>query len=193
MRRSSTGTAHPTLMLDFGERFSPKDASRRVRELERSFDLTFVQDPARRRDAAGSKRVSNAIRAAVCGGGRLSSPADYLAHFHAHALDVVMLGVGSAGVTGALQVADTAYGFELPVVLADSPGNLHAHLAAAMPYCMSMEVCDPYAASGVLESDVRIEDGWAIAGDRPGHGLSIDPQAFAVARTTSQRALRRSR
>ena len=135
-----TGTAHPALMLDFGERFSPKDSARRVRELERSFDLTFVQDPARRRDAAGSKRVSNAIRAAVCGGGRLSSPEEYLAHFHAHALDVVMLGVGSGGVTGALQVADTAYGFELPVVLADSPGNLHAHLASAMPYCMSMEV-----------------------------------------------------
>ena len=181
-------TAEPALMIDLGERFTPKDAARRVRELEQTYDLAFVQDPARRHDSAGLKRVSNSIRAAVCSGGRLAIPAHYLAHFHAHALDVVQLGVWSGGVTAALQIADTAYGFELPVVLTDSPGNLHAHLAAAMPYCMSMEVCDPFAAGSVLESDVRIEDGRAIAGDRPGHGLSIDPQAFAHARATSKRA-----
>jgi hypothetical protein len=69
----------------------------------------------------------------------------------------------------------------LPIALADSPGNLHAHLAAAMPYCMSMEVVDPIPATGVFTTDVRIEDGWAVGGDRPGHGLVIDQEALAKA------------
>ena len=127
-------TADPALMLDLGERFRPKDASRRVRAIEQRHDLTLVRDPAQRHDAAGLKRVSSAIRAAVCAGGRLSSPADYLAHFHARSLDVVELAVAGVGITGALQLADTAFGFELPVLLTDSPGNLHAHIGAVVPH-----------------------------------------------------------
>ena len=63
-------------------------------------------------------------------------------------------------------------------MLADSPGNIHAHLACAMPYCMSMEVSTRWRAA-VFASDVRIEAGWAIAGDAPGNGLTIDPKPWA--------------
>jgi len=54
----------------------------------------------------------------------------------------------------------------------------NAHLAAALPYCMSMEVVDPHAVQGVFTTDVAIEDGWAVVGDRPGHGLLIDRDAL---------------
>jgi L-alanine-DL-glutamate epimerase-like enolase superfamily enzyme len=66
----------------------------------------------------------------------------------------------------------------LPVVLSQYPGNIHAHLAAVMPYCMSMEVIDPVPTEGVFTTDVHIEDGWAIAGDQPGNGLVIDHEAL---------------
>ena len=137
-----------------------------------------MRDPAQRHDAAGLKRVSSAIRAAVCAGGRLSSPADYLAHFHARSLDVVELAVAGVGITGALQLADAAFGFELPVLLTDSPGDLHAHIGAVIPTCMGMEVHAPLG-GGALSGDVRIEGGWAIAGDRPGHGVIVDPAILA--------------
>lgn len=174
-------TAEPALMIDADEYWSPKQAIRKVREMEEQFDLTWVEEPARRWDFLGLKRVSNRIRSAVSAGESLDTLGDFLPHFHHHALDVVQVGVGNGGITGALQLADTAFGFELPIALADSPGNLHAHLAAAMPYCMSMEVVDPIPATGVFTTDVRIEDGWAVGGDRPGHGLVIDQEALAKA------------
>lgn len=174
-------TAEPSLMIDAGQRWSPKEALRNVREMENGFDLTWVEEPARCFDFLGLKRVSDGIRAAVCAGESLAAPADYLAPLHHHALDIVQVDTAHVGITGALQIADTAYGFELPIVLTQSPGNLHAHLGAVMPYCMSMEVVEPVPAKGTLTTDVWIEDGWAIAGDRPGHGLMIDHEALAKA------------
>jgi L-alanine-DL-glutamate epimerase-like enolase superfamily enzyme len=97
--------------------------------------------------------------------------------------------VDTAGITGALQVADTAFGFELPVILAASPGHLNAHLAAAIPTCMSMAV-HTGDASGLLASDVRIEDGWAVVGDAPGHGIVVDPSIFTGPATDGRRASR---
>jgi L-alanine-DL-glutamate epimerase-like enolase superfamily enzyme len=181
-------TAEPELMIAAGHYASPKQAIRRVREIEKHVDLTWVEEPARRWDFLGLKRVSNGIRSAVCAGGSLAAPADFLPHFQCHALDVVQVDAASVGITGALQIADTAFGFELPVTLSRSPGNMHAHLGAVMPYCMSMEVVDPVPLGGVFTGDVRIESGWAVAGDRPGNGLVIDPQALAQASATEAAA-----
>jgi len=174
-------TAEPELMIDVDECWSPKEATRRVRELERQFDLSWVEEPAGRWDFPGLKRVSRSIRAAVCAGGKLETPAEFLPHLSHRALDVVEVGTRSGGITGALQVADAAFGYELPVALSASVGNVHAHLGAALPYCMSMEVVEPLAADNVFSGDVRIEEGWAVAGDRPGHGLVIDRKALARA------------
>jgi L-alanine-DL-glutamate epimerase-like enolase superfamily enzyme len=175
------GPAEPALMIDAAERWSPKEAIRRVREMEEQFDLTWVEAPASRWDFLGLKRVSSAIRAAVCGGDGLAAPGEFLPHFHHHALDVVQVGLANGGITAALRLADAAFGFELPVALADSPGNIHAHLAAALPNCMSMEVGEPVPVDSIFTTDVRIEAGWAVVGDRPGHGLVIDHDALARA------------
>lgn len=169
------------LMIDADECWSPKEAIRKVREMEERFDLTWVEEPARRWDFLGHKRVSNGIRSAVCAGESLDTLGDFLPHFHERSLDIVQVGTWHGGITGALQLADAAFGFELPVMLCASPGNMHAHLGAAMPYCMSMEVVDPVPVGGVFATDVRIEEGWAVAGDRPGNGLVIDHEALAKA------------
>ncbi|HZF16116.1 MAG TPA: enolase C-terminal domain-like protein [Steroidobacteraceae bacterium] len=167
-------TPEPGLMIDAQGSWEPKEAIRRVREMEERFDLTWVGTPTRGTDFLGLKRVSNAIRAAVCAGGSLGAPPAFLPHFHHHALDIVQVGVANAGITGALQLADTAFGFELPVALSASPGHVNAHLGAVMPNCMSLEVLDIEPRAAGFKSDVRIESGWAIAGDRPGHGLVIE-------------------
>jgi L-alanine-DL-glutamate epimerase-like enolase superfamily enzyme len=181
----AANTETPVLMLDFDERCTPKDAERRVRRLERELDLTWVEAPASSADCAGLKRVSNAIGAAVCGGRRLGAPRDFLPHFHERSLDIVQVGFQNAGITGALQIADTAFGFELPVALTAAPGNLNAHLAAALPLAMSLEIehgrPEPAAAS-----DVSVAAGWAIAGDRPGHGVVVDRAAFESGRARAR-------
>ncbi len=170
-RALASHTPEPGLMIDAHGRWEPKDAIRRVREMEERFDLTWVEAPTRDTDFLGLKRISSVIRAAVCAGGALGAPPAFLPHFHHHALDIVQLGVANGGITGALQLADTAFGFELPVALSASPGHVNAHLGAVMPNCMSLEVVDDEPHAAFFNSDVRIEGGRAVAGDRPGHGL----------------------
>lgn len=176
-------TPEPALMIDADQCWSPKEAIRRVREMEQEFDLTWVEGVSRRWDFPGLKRVSNAIRGAVCVGDGLATLGDFLAHFHHRSADVIQIDIGAVGITGALQLADAAFGFELPVTLSASPGNIHAHLSGVMPYFMSMEVVDLVPAIRIYTTDVRIEQGWAVAGDAPGHGLAVNRDALAAAAT----------
>ncbi|HKP64265.1 MAG TPA: enolase C-terminal domain-like protein [Polyangiales bacterium] len=174
LQRALHPAAHagpPTLILDADALWSPKEAIRNARALERAFDIAWVEAPTNRHDFLGLKRVSSAIRAAVCGGAGLDGFAQFLSHLHHRSLDIIQLDPSRLGITGALQLADAAFGLELPVVLCDAPGNLNAQLAGALPNVTSLEVSRPEPAFGTLVSDVRIEQGWAVAGDRPGHGL----------------------
>jgi L-alanine-DL-glutamate epimerase-like enolase superfamily enzyme len=176
-------TPEPVLIVDADQKWSPEDAIRKLRELEEQFDLAWVEGATHRWDAPGLKRVSDAIRGAVCVGGGLPTLGDFLPHFQHRSADVIQLDIGAVGITGALQLADAAYGFELPVTLSASPGNIHAHLSGVMPYFMSMEVVDLVPATPIFSTDVRIEHGWGIAGDAPGHGLVVNREALAAATT----------
>ena len=166
-------TSDPGLMVDMEGPWSPKESILHVRVMEEQFDLTWVEKPARHWDFLAHKRVSSAIRAAVCGGESLSTPGDFLPHFQHHSLDIIQVSLTNCGITGAMQVADAAFGFELPVVLSHCAGNIHAHVGAVMPYCMSLEVLEPLPVDGGVATDIRIVDGWAVAGEQPGNGLTI--------------------
>ena len=167
-------THEPQLMIDAGGRWRPKDAIRQIRALESEFDLTWVQGVSECGDFLGSRRVSDSIRAAVCAGGDLSSLNAFLPWFHHQAANVIEIDMHHFGVTGALQLADAAFGYELPVTLTAAPGNIHVHLAAVMPSFMSMEVTPPESGDGPVNSEVRFESGWGIAGDAPGTGMTFN-------------------
>jgi L-alanine-DL-glutamate epimerase-like enolase superfamily enzyme len=168
------GTSEPpVLMIDAGERWSPAETIRRTLEIEAQFDLTWVEGAARRSDCLGLKQVSDAIGAAVCVGDGLASCAEFLPHLLQRSADVLQIDVGLVGITGALQLADAAFGYEIPVTLAAVPGNIQVHLAGAMPYFMSTEIIDPAQVTPLYTSDVRVEKGRAIAGDAPGNGLAV--------------------
>jgi L-alanine-DL-glutamate epimerase-like enolase superfamily enzyme len=174
----------PTLIVDAGERWTPEEALRRLRGMERRFDVAWVEGATRSRDCSGLKQVSDGIRGAVCVGRDLATREEFLPHFQHRSADVIQLDIGVVGITGALELADAAFGFELPVTLAEAPGNVQAHLASVMPYFMSLEVVDPEPRWPVFSSDVRIETGWAIVGDAPGNGLEVDRAALARAALT---------
>ncbi len=169
-----TSTPVPELMIDAGGRWWPKESIRHIRRIESEHDLTFVQGAVASGDFLASKRLADSIRAAVCAGGDLTTGSAYLPYLHHHAANVVAIDIQRLGITGAMQIADTAYGFELPVTLIASPGNIHVHVAAAMPNVMSVEVLDPQPAQGLIATDVRFESGWGSAGDAAGNGLAID-------------------
>jgi len=170
----------PMLLIDANEYWSPKQAIRKVSEMEEYCDITWVEEPARRWDYLGLRRVKEGVRASVCAGENLDTLGDFLPYFHHRAADVIQVSYGMTGISCALQLADAAFGYELPITLGGSPGSIHAHLAVVMPNFMTMEVIDPVPPDGVFTSDVRIEDGWAIPGDKPGLGIEIDRQALEL-------------
>jgi L-alanine-DL-glutamate epimerase-like enolase superfamily enzyme len=178
--------AVPTLIVDAEQGWMPEEAIRRLRAMERNFDVAWAEGATRSGDCPGLKQISDAIRGAVCVGRGLTTRGEFLPHFQHRSADVIELDIGVLGITGALELADAAYGFELPVTLVEAPGNIHAHLAGVMPYFMSMEVVDPAERWPLFASDVRIEGGWATAGDAPGNGLSVDRAALAGATQTGR-------
>jgi L-alanine-DL-glutamate epimerase-like enolase superfamily enzyme len=166
-------TSEPVLILDAEQCWTVKDAIRNMRAFEREFDLAWVQAATHHHDFLGMKRLSNAIRSAVCGGEFLESLSQFLPHLHQRGFDLIQVNPARLGITGALQLAEAAFGLELPVVLCAAPGNIHAHLAGVLPNVASLEVIEPAATCATFTSGVSIEHGWAVAGDRPGHGLIL--------------------
>jgi len=169
LRRMLGSGSERAYLLDANEQWSPKEAIRAITAIERHVDLAWIASPTSSHDFLGLKRIVDSVRGAVCSGGRLSSPADFLPHLHHRSLNIVELDVARLGITAALRIADAAYGFELPIALTTSSGNLHTHVASALPYCASLE----WSTDASVASDVRLESGFATAGDAVGHGINI--------------------
>lgn len=167
------------LMLDVNEFWTSKEAIRRVREIERSFDLTWIEEPARRWDATGLRQVSDGVAAAVASGENLRHPGEFLHLLDHRAIDIFQVGADTCGVTGAQIVADMVYGIERPVSMMNSPGSFMAHAAAAMPNHTMLEVLDA-GRDALFDIDIRLDDGWLVLGERPGFGIEFDPELLAA-------------
>jgi L-alanine-DL-glutamate epimerase-like enolase superfamily enzyme len=176
----ATSGKKPALMIDSNEYWSPKQAIRHIRYFEEHFDLVWAEEPARRWDYWGLRRVSQSIRAAVATGENLDEIGDFIPLIANEAVDIVEVGGGTSGITGAMQVADLAYGFELPVAMMNCPANYMAHLAAALPNHIMMEVVAAGREVGMSHVDSRIEDGWIVLGDAPGLGITFDEEKLAT-------------
>lgn len=165
----------PQLAVDSNEYWSAKQAIRHLTDYEREYDLIWCEEPARRWDYLGLRRVSRAVRTAVATGENLNHVGDFLPLVANEAVDLVQVGAGTSGITGAMQVAHLAYAFELPVAMMNCPAYLMAHLAAALPNHLMMEVIDA-GWERVFSTDAKIEDGWIVLGDAPGLGISVDEE-----------------
>jgi L-alanine-DL-glutamate epimerase-like enolase superfamily enzyme len=184
----ATSGKKPELMVDVNEYWSPKQAIRYIHEIEREYDLTWVEEPARRWDVRGLKKVSDNIRAAVATGENLDALNDYVPLLHAGAADILNVGVRASGITGALKVATLAYAYEVPVTLMNCAANYMAHLAAVLPNHIMMEVLDN-GRDAVFTHTHGIEDGWIVLNDEPGLGFTFDQEKLDAHPMTEQSAL----
>lgn len=171
--------------------WTPTKAIRRLRKIEHLDDVPWVTLAANRGNARELRKVSDSVRAAVCAGRGLRFPDDFCTHFKVRSIDLVQVDLAVNGITGALQLADAAFGLELPVMLCGLPGNTQVHLAGALPYVMNAE-CTARPAHAPYSDDVRIGEGRAIAGDLPGNGLAVDRAALARCRVARWPARRRA-
>ena len=165
------------LLIDSNEYWSPKQAIRNIRAIEEKYEIFWAEEPARRWDYGGLRRVSQAITAAVATGENLSDIRDYMPLLRNEAVDVVQVSSGAGGITGQMRIADMAYGFEVPVSLMNSPLNYMAPAAAAIPNHIMLEVFHDRDA-GILSIDSKVEEGYIVLGDTPGNGLSVDEKAL---------------
>jgi len=162
---------NPELVLDLGDAVGSDEAQDFIGACESRFDVARVQVSGDRWSGPDLLRLSDRVAAAVS---RADEPAGWASFFpplQEFYTDIIVIDPAVRGITGSLQLADAAYGYELPVVLAATPGNHAAHLASAMPAFMAMEI-DAFPGGGAgLSTGVRIDGGRAVAGRRPGHGL----------------------
>ena len=73
----AANTARPAVMLDANESWNLKQAVRYVTAIELHHDLTWIEEPLRRWDAAGHARLSRSINAAVATGENLTGLEQY--------------------------------------------------------------------------------------------------------------------
>ncbi|HTI22643.1 MAG TPA: mandelate racemase/muconate lactonizing enzyme family protein [Kutzneria sp.] len=177
LRRNS---ARPALMFDANESWNRSQAVRFVAALERRVDLTWVEEPVRRWDAAGLASVRRGIRAAVATGENLTGLEQYRPLLDADAVDIVQVG-NVWGITHFLRVAAMAHGRDLPVSPVAHHANPLAHAAVAVPNHLAFEVQDLVPPIG-LDVDQEFEDGGIVLGDAPGLGIRVDEDRIQAVR-----------
>ena len=122
----------PALMLDANEAWTRKQAVRHVCELERTLDLTWVEEPVRRWDAEGLAVVGRGIRASVATGENLTGLEQYRPLLAAGAVDIVQTSA-DWGVTHFLRVAAVAHAHDLPVSPVGGTPVALLHAATSVP------------------------------------------------------------
>ena len=160
-------------IIDANEYWSPKQAVQRIAALEKEHELVWVEEPVRRSDYGGMKKVSCGIRAPVAAGENLNTPSDFVPLFVQDCADVIQLSSHVSGITGARIVAQMAATFDRPVTMNNDPGRAMAHLAAALRNHTMMEVLDA-GRDVALVHHLDIEDGYIVLGDEPGSGIEFD-------------------
>lgn len=170
----ASATDDPLLMLDANESWNLPQAVRYVERLQESVELSWVEEPLRRWDATGLRRLRDTISPAIATGENLTGLEQYRQLFDAQAVDIVQ---SSAvwGVSHALRVAIAAHARDLPVSPIGMTSN-HAvfHVAPALPNHLLTEVTTLRAPAGV-HLDFEVSDGGIVLGDAPGNGVELDP------------------
>ncbi|MCS7477055.1 mandelate racemase/muconate lactonizing enzyme family protein [Umezawaea endophytica] len=170
--------ARPSLMLDVNETWTRKQAVRHVAEIERTLDLTWIEEPVRRWDVEGHAAVGRGVRASVATGENLTGLEQHRPLIAAGAVDVVQT-AAVWGVTHFLRVATLAHAHDLPVSpIGTTPVGL-LHAATSVPNHLVSELQDLTPALGVL-LDHHVEDGAFVLGDRPGLGVRVDEEVIAA-------------
>ncbi|WP_199238631.1 mandelate racemase/muconate lactonizing enzyme family protein [Kribbella steppae] len=162
----------PAVMFDANESWNQAQAARYVAAIEERMDLTWVEEPLRRWDAAGMAVLRGKVRAAIASGENLTGLEQYRPLLDAGALDVVQVG-NVWGITHFLRVATLAHAHDLPVSPVAYNANPVAHAAAAVPNLLTYEVQDLHFPVG-LDVDQEFDDGGIVLGDRPGLGILLD-------------------
>jgi L-alanine-DL-glutamate epimerase-like enolase superfamily enzyme len=164
-------------MADANMAWTADEAIRRARAFQ-AFDLVWLEEPIIPDDVAGHARVVAEGGLPIATGENLRSLYEFKALIAAGGVtypepDVTNCG----GVTVFMKVAHLAEAFNLPVT-SHGAHDVSVHLLAAAPNRSFLEV-HGFGLDRYIAEPLVLEDGNAIAPDRPGHGITFDWAALA--------------
>ena len=162
-----------SLLADVNFRWTPGQAIRAGRALE-ELSLYWLEDPVPTHNLDGLAEVRGALDVPIAAGEALFGLAALRPLFEARAVDFPMpdlLRVG--GITPFLKAAHLAEGFGLPLASHLSP-EISAQVVAAVPNGHIVEYNG--WAWELFSGCPTLEDGELVLSERPGHGLTLDPE-----------------
>jgi L-alanine-DL-glutamate epimerase-like enolase superfamily enzyme len=169
--RGHLGEEFP-LMVDANMKWTVDQAIRAARALQ-PFDLTWIEEPTIPDDPAGHARIVRDGGLPIAAGENLRTLWEFKQYIAAEAVtypepDVTNCG----GITPFMKIARLAEAFNLPVTT-HGAHDVTVHLLAACPNRSFLEA-HGFGLERYIAEPLRIEEGSAIAPDRPGHGIAFD-------------------
>jgi L-alanine-DL-glutamate epimerase-like enolase superfamily enzyme len=160
------------LMVDANMRWTADEAIRAARAFA-PFDLVWLEEPISPDDVAGHARVVREGGLPVAAGENLRTLWDFRHLIASGGVtypepDVTNCG----GITSFMKIAHLAEAFNLPVT-SHGAHDVTVHLLAAAPNRSYLEA-HGFGLERFIAEPLRIEEGCAIAPDRPGHGIVFD-------------------
>jgi L-alanine-DL-glutamate epimerase-like enolase superfamily enzyme len=177
--RSHLGRDFP-LMVDANMRWTVDEAIRAARAFS-PYDLTWLEEPISPEDVAGHARVVREGGLPVAAGENLRTLWDFRHLIAAGGVtypepDVTNCG----GITSFMKIAHLAEAFNLPVT-SHGAHDVTVHLLAAVPNRSYLEA-HGFGLDRYIAEPLQIQEGFAIAPSRPGHGIEFDWKGLSALR-----------
>jgi L-alanine-DL-glutamate epimerase-like enolase superfamily enzyme len=169
--RELLGPGFP-LMVDANMRWTVEQAIRAARALA-PYDVYWLEEPTIPDDVAGHARIARQGGLPIATGENMHTLYEFQKMIRAGGVaypepDMSNLG----GITPWLKVAHLAEAYNLPVTT-HGVHDLHVHCLAAVPNASYLEA-HGFGLERYMRRSLQIEDGYALAPDRPGHGVALN-------------------
>ena len=169
--RTHLGDGFP-LMVDANMKWTTDQAIRAARAFQ-PYDLTWLEEPISPDDMAGHARVVRDGGLPIAAGENLRTLWDFR---HLIAIGGVTFPepdvTNCGGITPFMKICHLAEAFNLPVT-SHGAHDITVHLLAACPNGQFLEA-HGFGLERYIEHPLVLEDGKAVAPDRPGHGVVFD-------------------
>lgn len=168
------------LMADANMKWRADEAIRAARAFQ-PYDLTWLEEPLIPDDVAGQARVVREGGVPIASGENLRTLWEFKQLIAEGGVtfpepDVTNCG----GITAFMKIAHLAEAFNLPVT-SHGAHDVTVHLLAAVPNGTYLEA-HGFGLDQFIAQPLQISDGYAVAPDRPGHGIEFDWQGLQSVR-----------
>lgn len=165
-----TVRAGSRIMVDANEAWGAKEAVTKIHAMrDAGYDLMWVEDPILRHDFAGLRMLRSAVPFTMINSGEYLDVAGKRELLIAGGTDILNV---HGQVTDVMRIGWLAAEMGVPVSLGNTFLEVGVHMACALPEVEWLE----YSFQNfdhLVETPIKIVDGWAIAPEAAGHGLVL--------------------